>query len=54
MKGEDTQRCFVKGEEYSEGAKRRGCCTKCTNDIKRWGTISKRFLKESIMRERNA
>jgi hypothetical protein len=31
---------------FSEGAKRRRCCTECANDINRRGTISEKFLKE--------
>jgi hypothetical protein len=54
MEGKDAQRCLAKCEDDSEGTKWRGCCTECMNDPKRHGTISERFLKESIMRERDA
>jgi len=44
----------MKHKDCSEGAKWQEHCTQSRNDAKRQGTISERFLKESIMREGDA
>jgi hypothetical protein len=54
LKCDKAQRSFVKHKSHSEGTKQREHCIEVGNDVKRWGTISEGFLKESIKRKGDA